>query len=1206
MRIASFSIQSCGRNECSVLCLSLVHACSAVVLQSGQKSLCKKAAALRGLCSLFAIMGDAFDEEEDRLMIDDAMLDPSGGSRAVHPGTNPTTMPAHDANAIPHVIPFANSDDGVENHPIDPDPKTTFYNDGATTKVMSGALRDDLLKVTIRTTHSPMTTTFSSDKHLTDAGRSEESCKEEGEIDDEDESGGGAHAQHLHSASSALQQNALTWPAVEQNAGFEAVLNGTAKYGYTTTQQHEHHAVLSSQCAMHLPSHHLVVANLPLSSVDSVTVTSFTTLSSPSSPQATLISTKNVSAATVTDDSSTVLATALHRQPSQAASAVRPPPPLPQTKRVNEEQEETAKVVPATNSIADTAGTTCGTSSSSSKAKSKKKRRISEEESDGGQLTSAVHAGPSSNSALVNLTTETGPKRKKQLTRDRSSNVSTKSVQTNEDDVEVTVGSTHCLDFTVLAKVPGQTSDSLYFVTNWNGRELYGILGDGMPPLHQSFQAKRSCVNASSNGDANSDTSGASHDRSNGGTPSKQRVKSQRGNRTSSVCTPNGSSETKSSRKTAGMASVNSEIANFGYEMAHEEEMSQSPVSWLCAGGTDPLYGVGAGSIGTTSGLAQLREVNSAQMICCPVAGCGYYFDTHAQLSMHYPHHFNQFKKAIYTEAMGSQTDALPRLHCQDASTEPITELERPVERAALCNASTQTMARTTSIAASPCKDALRPQLSNSEERSIHELFQVARRTNPNESAISKREFVSGHDSGGSTSSKAFENRTSVGEVSKGTSMPTALDAMEKMVSEGSLSTGEGIIGSNFSSLSLSHANAVATTATGSMLPSTSLAGSSHAGAGSPVFSDISDDAPTLEKEVVDKAEDRSSERMKLLSSARSPLASLSLSSNSDKLCNVSATSGELSSTSLLCAGNVPSATSLSTNPSIRAAADPLTSTIPVSTLPDAKREQKTISASSSSSSAPLISFPPFVGLDPSSFPAAVRSTGVPGGGASVASMMYTSPYMMPFGMSPAASVSASGTAQSSSGCNVTSVTTKHKIHDLKAAALNATHGIAADNKDGTKMSPSMMASPGTRSPSSNAPSASAVAGTSSGMGIKSTSQQSTVAASSQTPPSRPVTFLVGQQPPGLQGGPDRGPNVAALMQQQQHQQQAHYLAQMQQQQQMQQYMSQMRFAGGFPMMPPANAAMAQQAYEQALVAMQAGMAPANFGLFAPQTFQPK
>lgn len=46
---------------------------------------------------------------------------------------------------------------------------------------------------------------------IADAGRSEESCKEDGEIDDEDESGGGAHAQHLHTASSALQQNALTW-----------------------------------------------------------------------------------------------------------------------------------------------------------------------------------------------------------------------------------------------------------------------------------------------------------------------------------------------------------------------------------------------------------------------------------------------------------------------------------------------------------------------------------------------------------------------------------------------------------------------------------------------------------------------------------------------------------------------------------------------------------------------------------------------------------------------------------------------------------------------------------------------------------------------------------------------------------------------------------------------------------------------------------
>lgn len=48
------------------------------------------------------------------------------------------------------------------------------------------------------------------------------------------------------------------------------------------------------------------------------------------------------------------------------------------------------------------------------------------------------------------------------------------------------------------------------------------------PVVYESSTLCRPCVNASSNGDANSDTSGALHDRSNGGTPSKQRIKSQR------------------------------------------------------------------------------------------------------------------------------------------------------------------------------------------------------------------------------------------------------------------------------------------------------------------------------------------------------------------------------------------------------------------------------------------------------------------------------------------------------------------------------------------------------------------------------------------------------------------------------------------------------------------------------------------------------
>ncbi|KHN78887.1 hypothetical protein Tcan_09329 [Toxocara canis] len=1272
-------------------------------------------AALRGLCSLGAIMGDAFDEEEDRLMIDDAMLDPSAGSHAAHLGTNHATAPPSDTMPIPRLPPFTSPDDGVEKHPVDPEPKTTFFSDGAASKMGSSSLRDDLLKVTIRATHSPMVATFTGEKRLEGAGRSEESCKEEGEIDDEDESGNGAHSQQSHASSSAVQQNTLSWPSIEQDAGLDGVLNGTAKYGYATTQQqqHEHHA-LRSPHASHHPSHHMVVTSLPLSSVDSLTATPFATLCSPSSPKATLVSSKNVNVLAGVDESSgAVVAAALHRQPSQATSALRPPPSLPQAKRVREESEGTIKVAPAAGSSVETAGTSGSTSlPSCSKVKSKKKRRISGEESDGVQSAAGAIPGTSSNpgaGSLASVSIEAPPKRKKQITRDKSSNVSTKSVQTNEDDVEVTVGSTHCLDFTVLAKVPGQTSDSLYFVTNWNGRELYGILGDGMPPLHQSFQNKRPCVTANSNGDANSDTSGASHDRSNGGTPSKQRQKSQRSNRTSSVCTPNGSGETKLSKKGAsGTGSFSGEMNNFGFDMAHEEEMSQSPVSWLCAGGTDPLYGVGAGSIGTTSGLAQLREVNSAQMMCCPVAGCGYYFETHAQLSMHYPHHFNQFRKAIYTEVMGSQTDLVPQLSHQDASTEPIAELGRPHRSISLCSVSTQTTARGIPQTASPSKDTLRPQLSNSEERSIHELFQVARRTNPNEAVVFKREFAGGHDSGGLAASKGFESRMPVGEMSKLASIPTALDAMEKMVSEGGLSSGEGVIGPSFSSMSQQHRNAAATVATGAagtIPPSTSLAGSSHPGAGSPVFSDISDDAPTLEKEVIDKAEDRSSERVKLLTSTRSPLASLSLSTSSDKLCNVSSSGGELNSASLLCPVNVSSATSVSANAATRSTSDPATSTNSIATLSDAKSEPKSVSASSSSSVAPLIPFPPaippFVGLDPSNFPTAGRPSGggasvasmtsmmynitymMPfgmspnasggvqssttgsttsgtskhkihdlktaalgtargiadqakdstklspsmmtspgtrspstnatagrpsGGGASVASMtsmMYNTSYMMPFGMSP----NASGGVQSSTTGSTTSGTSKHKIHDLKTAALGTARGIADQAKDSTKLSPSMMTSPGTRSPSTNATAACGVAGTSCGINVKGASQQGTAAAASQTPPSRPVTFLVGQQPPGLQAAPERGgPNVAAaalMQQQQQHQQQAHYLAQMQQQQ-MQQYMSQMRFAGGFPMMPPTNSAMAQQAYEQALVAMQAGMTPANFGLFAPQTFQPK
>ncbi|VDK42286.1 unnamed protein product [Anisakis simplex] len=613
---------------------------------------------------------------------------------------------------------------------------------------------------------------------------------------------------------------------------------------------------------------------------------------------------------------------------------------------------------------------------------------------------------------------------------------------------------------------------------------------------------------------------------------------------------------------------------------------------------------------------------------------------------------------------MGSQTDAIRTQLCRDAYTEPMSGLEQASSmfQSTSCNASTQTTP-------SPSKDALRPQLSNSEERSIHELFQVARRTNPEES---KRDFLDGHRSGGLTTSKGFESRAaSVCEVGKASSIPTALDAMEKMVSEGSLSSGEGVIGSSFSSISSQQHN---TNTTSSAHPSTraasnsraidddkhsgvhsfSLAGNSHTSAGSPVFSDISDDAPTLEKEVVDKTEDRCSERMKLVASTRSPVVSLSLPVNSDKVrSDASAVSTTASNTvdlqsvpsSSLSANLLPSSKNASTNQSsIRPINDSITSTNHIPTLStDSRREMKPICVSSSSATTtPLISFspaiPPFVGIDPATFTNAVRpavgGVGVAGGSGGVSMMYNYNPnYMMqPFGISNPTSAVVSAALQSSSGGITTSssVSTKHKIHDLKTVgAFTNAQGIGTElSKDSTKLSPSLLTSSDTRSPSTNTTNVAVASGLSNtsgnGLNLKNLSsassssqqqQQVNVATSShaqtQTPPSRPVTFLLGQQQSSsvsLQSTPERTPNptAALLQQQQQHQQQAHYLAQMQQQQQMQQYMSQMRFAGGFPMIPPTNPGMAHQAYEQALVAMQAGIAPANFGLFTPQSFQPK
>ncbi|VDN32048.1 unnamed protein product [Gongylonema pulchrum] len=54
--------------------------------------------------------------------------------------------------------------------------------------------------------------------------------------------------------------------------------------------------------------------------------------------------------------------------------------------------------------------------------------------------------------------------------------------------MDLRIGSTHCLNISVLSKA----SNYLYFVTNWNGHELYGVLGDGLPPLQNTYLSKKS------------------------------------------------------------------------------------------------------------------------------------------------------------------------------------------------------------------------------------------------------------------------------------------------------------------------------------------------------------------------------------------------------------------------------------------------------------------------------------------------------------------------------------------------------------------------------------------------------------------------------------------------------------------------------------------------------------------------------------------
>ncbi|VDN38650.1 unnamed protein product [Gongylonema pulchrum] len=121
-------------------------------------------------------MGDSsYDEDEGRLMIDDAVLDSGHSSVAASNAevvasatscerTVELTTASEEGSSVP----------GVESHPVDPEPKPNFYCESAVPKVVQGLEKPS------------------------GASRSDEISKEEGEIDDEEEA---ANAQ----ASSAHQ-----------------------------------------------------------------------------------------------------------------------------------------------------------------------------------------------------------------------------------------------------------------------------------------------------------------------------------------------------------------------------------------------------------------------------------------------------------------------------------------------------------------------------------------------------------------------------------------------------------------------------------------------------------------------------------------------------------------------------------------------------------------------------------------------------------------------------------------------------------------------------------------------------------------------------------------------------------------------------------------------------------------------------------------
>ncbi|CAG9537965.1 unnamed protein product, partial [Cercopithifilaria johnstoni] len=937
-------------------------------------------------------MGDSYDEDEGRLMIDDAILDSTHSSQA---GCAETSFKTTIYEKTVELTP--SSEDGVESHPVDPEPKPNFYCESGVPKVVQGIHRDDRLKMTIKRTQSPVNSggqfSYLGEKRVDGSTRSEDISKEEGEIDDEEEAGNSLHAQ-----STAVNiQKPANWPG-HQNTGFEAGSAGTGKFRHGQ-QQFEHHGLYSTS---HSGTRQLAV-NISLSS--------------------------NV---TSPGPASVTGSVTLEGHNSHVLSASYTPQIQTST---NEAQFGEGSADLDRQNITGVGLKNTGMHASPSSKVRKKKRRMSERDEHETCQASSSNTTPSFNMAASQLgiisAGASSSKKKKQNIRDRSTCVSVKSVQTNDGDIDLKVGSTHCLNISVLAKA----SNYLYYVTNWNGHDLYGVLGDGSPPLQHTYMSKKCSGTSASNSSSGFDLF-SSHDKTNGGSPLKQRLNTKRSNRSSSVCPPNGFSEIKSAGRKGLIGSVGrpssastSDVQSVGGDL-QDEERSQSPVSWFTSGSNDPISALGSFGTVADNGSSQLRECVLSTMYSCPVAGCEHRYDTQSQLAVHYHTHFvkEDGGRAIYVETMGTQTNLVVTKDVAVDTDRELTQI-RTISSEEIVPEVRKPKGDENSVNLVSPKPKLSKTLTNHEEQSISELFKVVTQKTETGGAAAKNE-----------GKKAFTDRspknTSTSKVygallsSNATNqneMATALDAIRKMVTN---SSGETHSREQQSMTVISSSG---------ILPSTSISSTTpHGGTASPAFSDISDDAPTLEKEVADKSEERSLDRIKELvnSTEKAPLEQLSLSIEDEKMITVSK-SGVGSST-LLCPVSSSTTTIATTVPRVSTETNQ-------GFASDGSKKNETKTQSQTNT----------IGSFASSFmdPSGLRHTSIipisiPNLSNAPSASVFAQPYFIPFISPSVSSTTTPGMSQPH--------TSKHKIHDLKA---NPPSLIPFQSKESIGQSSSVVAS---------------------------------------------------------------------------------------------------------------------------------------------------